>query len=555
MQMNNQFTFEQYIKTAEHFVKARGLCKNAQGTMVGSSGRAVKLETLWQDYNSVQAAAGTGISVAMEFFEESIQTLLPLRSATAEPDPDRILKYKSSETIDQFLFDAMGHSGFTMGPSGESILRYGIDTPYDVLESIIKEYAREHEEESKTPGTNDHFRKIFSPARVGDALKKFISDKDVSARGLLRTLIRTYPQCTQTQAAYHMISHVLGIWEIKEDITLSTVVIMQWMWQTKRYCLDMPVLEPLMVNICGQQQGTMKTSFIKALTSPYKQYRVADAKLKSILDEREYTLYAKKYVIIFDELAKGRMDKHEMGGLITAVKAILTAETVGGRVMRTTQHIEMKRIFSAISSSNTSITNVIRDRTGMRRFYEVTVQSQHRTDTRLIHILNSLIDETTRYAELVWRSIDETLPNGYLGLSNYREQLYAVQDTYKIVDSVDLWLESGDIRDMPVQSKAIPVDGLTHHFAAFDLCETKTAIEKLNSKSDPFKWVVDYKLLKEAISWTEEEIGRNSSQFISRDSLLQHLNTGGYVVRQKGSEMYVLCTSVMGILSEMPGGI
>lgn len=451
--------------------------------------------------------------------------------------------YETVNTVEDLITQGLREYDIILGPNGESIRRSGIDVSYDVVEALLKEHCREYEEDSTIPGQKEKGRKVFQPTRIGDALKVYISNSDIHARTALRNSLRYNEDNGAKAVGFHMIKRVMELFQVKEDHDLATVMMMQWMWQTKRYAMGMEVLEPFMINFMGSAQGTMKTSFIEALTTPFKQYRVPTAKLKAVLDEREYTLWAKKYVVIFDELQKGRMAKNEFGELVAAMKSLLTSKSVGGRVMKTTQHVEMQRIFSPISSSNASIISVIRDRSGMRRFFEINVMSNIKAHPELIPIVNALLDPAGVYAGMVWTSINENLPHGYVEVDGWKERLNSVQDTYKITDSVDLWINSADVRFVPVSYTDYNEEVINKRIAELRECSvTSTDIDALNTSISPMEWRLDYVLTKECTEWVEEEMGRNAASYVGgREHMVQYLEGNGKVVIQKGINTYVLC--------------
>ncbi len=527
---------------AEALVKllsSKGVAKISGVVKIANTGRIPQWGKLAEEFVSI-----CGYMKEIPLWDEtniaSIASQVMPESASAGGDWNP--KYETVESVEELITQGLKLYNITLGPNGESIRREGIDVPYDTVESLLKEHCREYEEDSAIPGTKEKGRRIFTCARISDALKVYISNSDLYARNALRTGLTYLPEYGEQSAAYWMLKKVMELFEVKEDHDLATVMMMQWMWQTKRYAMGLEVLEPFMINFMGSAQGTMKTSFIEALTTPFKNYRVASAKLKTVLDEREYTLWAKKYVVIFDELQKGRMAKSEFGDLVAAMKSLLTAKSVGGRVMKTTHHVEMQRIFSPIASSNASIITVIRDRTGMRRFFEINVMSTTKAHPELIPIVNALLHPNGEYAEMVWGSINENLPHGYVGLDQWKEKLTAVQNTYKITDSVDLWITSADIQFVPVSYTDYNEEVINTRIKELSECVTMPEVETLNTQISPMYWKLDYVLNKECSEWVEEEMGKNAASFVGgREHMVQYLEGNGKVVIGNGMNTYVLC--------------
>ena len=533
------------ICTAANVAKINGVVKSS------SSGRTPNWIKIVSEYvNSCSHIGQSPIWDETNIAQACVATLPETGVGTAEWNP----VFKNVYTIEDLITQGLEVNHIKLGPNGESIRRSGIDQSYDVVESLLKEHCRNYEDDSTVPGQKEKGRKVFSVARIGDALKVYISNADIHARNQLREFLRYRDENGQQSIAFHMLKRVMELFEVKEDHDLATVMMMQWMWQTKRYAMGLEVLEPFMINFMGSAQGTMKTSFIEALTTPFKDYRVPTAKLKAVLDEREYTLWAKKYVVIFDELQKGRMAKNEFGELVAAMKSLLTAKSVGGRVMKTTHHVEMQRIFSPISSSNASIVSVIRDKTGMRRFFEVNVMSTTKAHPELIPIVNALLDVNGVYSQMVWSSINENIPHGYLGLDGWKEKLTAVQNTYVIVDSVDLWITSADIQYVPVSYDEIDAVPFIEEIRK---CNGRKDIEALNNTISPMEWRLDYVINKECTDWVEEEMGKNAASFVGgREHMVQYLEGHGKVVIHTGVETYVLCKRPSSVaMASVAGGL
>ena len=531
-----------HLDVLNRVLESKGVSKVMGHVKVTHTGRAPVWPKLLTDVQYAWDMAGTPLTISQDQLQELCGNCLEESGNVVEWQP----QFPTVNTISDLIQQGMEHYRIILGPNGESIRRDGIDIQYDIFESLLKEYTREYEEDSKVPGQKEAARKVFQAQRIGDALKVFVSNRDLHARDALRKRIYYREEYGSNCYAFHMVKRVMELFEVKEDHDLSTVMVMQWMWQTKRYALSQEVLEPIMINFMGAAQGTMKTSFIEALTTPFKQYRKTDAKLRDVTDEREYTLWAKKYVIIFDELQKGRMNKGEMGSLITAMKSLLTAKTVGGRVMKTTHHIEMQRIFSPIASSNASIVSVIRDKTGMRRFFEMNVMTSVRAHPELITIVNALLDPSGAYAEMVWGSINEHLPQGYMESGTWKEQLVQVQDTYTVVDNVDLWLHSGDLRDIPVKRDVLTPESVDYHMKRLMGCNTKKDIMVLNKDISPMSWQLDYELTKDATEWVEEAMGKNAAQFVGgREHMIQYLESNNHITCKCGLDTYALCNSDM----------
>lgn len=70
------------LKSVKVFMltKGHGITIDDEQNVRLSSGNSVRIKKLWQDYNSVQAASGTGISINIENFTAIINQLFPKKT-------------------------------------------------------------------------------------------------------------------------------------------------------------------------------------------------------------------------------------------------------------------------------------------------------------------------------------------------------------------------------------------------------------------------------------------------------------------------------------------
>lgn len=193
-----------------------------------------------------------------------------------------------------------------------------------------------------------------------------------------------------------------------------------WLWQVKRKMLGLPVEDHIMLVFTGRQ-GCGKSSALSRLLESVNEYR-CDMPISALADERNYVALSENFVILSDEMQGCQKTD------IEHLKQIVTATRLSSRKLYTQLRETFPQNVSLIGTSNKSIDLLVRDETGMRRFFEINCLEKMDWST-----INSI-----KYDEL-WQSIDETIPNGYLHL--VKDEIRERQEKYRYKDSVETYIE------------------------------------------------------------------------------------------------------------------
>jgi hypothetical protein len=189
---------------------------------------------------------------------------------------------------------------------------------------------------------------------------------------------------------------LLGRWVTAVTGTLDPVdraVMAHFLWQVKRKLFGLAVEHHMMPLLHGAQ-GCGKTTAITKLTSPLKDLCDSPGDLQMLADPREAFRLNRAYVMFFDEMAKAnRMD-------VDTLKNRITQDTLRWRALNMNRIAAGPNNATFIGATNTSVTDLIYDPTGIRRFYQVECRNPCDWAT-----LNDL-DYVT-----LWRSIDENGPS------------------------------------------------------------------------------------------------------------------------------------------------
>lgn len=227
--------------------------------------------------------------------------------------------------------------------------------------------------------------------------------------------------------------------------TITAYVLLHWMWLVKRNLRDdAKTVEEIFINIYGGQ-GSGKSTFFETLGNAL-QYFYAEADIKKLLDEREARIFANKRIVFFDEFgSKSKLSQDE----ITALKKMTTTTDMHLRVMRTTGHEVLTRRFSGCSATNARLGEIVKDKTGARRFYEVITDTEY-SGANVIHFDFDYLDSKKvlqdngkeAYIDL-WQIVDENVEGGYLSMfPEIRDDIRKIQETYVPKSSSLLFMTS-----------------------------------------------------------------------------------------------------------------
>ena len=153
-----------------------------------------------------------------------------------------------------------------------------------------------------------------------------------------------------------------------EKSELNIVLFKQMLYSIKRaiFGLTPPDIR-LMYTFYSRTQGCGKSRFVSHLADPFKIYFTDQGTLDQLANKNELKSLTGEYrVIDIQELASEKdIDK----STYAALKEALTSSTVGGRVMYSIENERQKMISIFLSSTNFHIADIIRDETGMRRYF------------------------------------------------------------------------------------------------------------------------------------------------------------------------------------------
>lgn len=214
--------------------------------------------------------------------------------------------------------------------------------------------------------------------------------------------------------------------QVKED---DLYVMAHWVWLVKRNCLELPVVHHIMPIVTSKDQGGGKSTAVRNLYGPIEELAL-ELKMPQAVDERSFTMFTNHLVGFFDEMAGA--EKVE----IADFKRNVTSSTLTYRPMRTNAQVKIHNRCTFIGASNNSIFDIIKDTTGIRRFFPIDA----------LTMLDQPTIKNMDYLSL-WQGVDEKEPRGYFEL--VKEQIASKQAQLQMKDEVVLFVEENHILPIP----------------------------------------------------------------------------------------------------------
>ena len=241
-----------------------------------------------------------------------------------------------------------------------------------------------------------------------------------------------------------ILTRMLSMMHATGDNSVNLTVIKHFLWGLKRHIYGLPVKSELWLAIYGGQ-NIGKNYFVENVLAPPLRGHVIDTELSSISDiGREIGKFQNRFLINFDELAKGSGQSDDSSDRLSSsgvaqLKAILTRKELTIRQMGGQNQMTLPKNFSCMSTANVHIYDVIDDPTGMRRFFEISLDHPDNT-----WFNRGDMEYLEKVCKGIYRGIDENLTEGYL-LPNTPtwDKVREIQSTYKARSSIDHWLEDG----------------------------------------------------------------------------------------------------------------
>jgi hypothetical protein len=174
-----------------------------------------------------------------------------------------------------------------------------------------------------------------------------------------------------------------------------------------------------------------KTTFLKKLLTGFEWAYSPSGILTHLLRPNDHKAMTRgRYLLDFQELAIGNIrgaDGSVDESVVTALKSIISTETIGGREMYASVDAVERQSCVLCSSTNKHLWDVINDPSGMRRYWEFNMCPPKVFDPEFYLAANVYFENILD----LYRAIDENNPVGYYHPSlDTWKPMRAIQESY-----------------------------------------------------------------------------------------------------------------------------
>lgn len=201
---------------------------------------------------------------------------------------------------------------------------------------------------------------------------------------------------------------------------LPTAVLRTFIWQVKRKALGLPVTHHLMPVLVGPQ-GFGKSSFVNSLCAPVKESKT-DTNFDALGNDKIISIW-NNHVLFLDEMSGAQRADME------TIKNVITAPTVARRPMGSNRVENHAQKATFIGCSNKSVSQLIRDDTGLRRFAELVFKPR---DKNAAWEFLKTVDWVS-----LWVSVDENGPHPIS--DEFKDTLVSQQEDNRNAHPVEVW--------------------------------------------------------------------------------------------------------------------
>jgi len=203
------------------------------------------------------------------------------------------------------------------------------------------------------------------------------------------------------------------------------------LWNVKRKAIKGKTYDQVFPVFVGGK-GIGKSVAAKWLANPIGEF-FQELELKDISEERSIANdSAQNMLMLFDEMASAERAS------IQHLKRWVTADELTIRVMKTNNRVTKEKIAQGLGTSNDDLQDILSDKTGNRRFYQITCL--RKASTKADFIGNPEYAEGSQFWLDIWRSIDENQTRGFWDPS-VDQKILAVMNQSVSQNAIELFLE------------------------------------------------------------------------------------------------------------------
>lgn len=422
------------IEAFANWLGIRGYRVTATGGYAKSNGHKMAPIDVLKDYEMALMNAGAKCLVT---FEDVAQFAMEHKPAEEESEPPFNLKRFILEYLDNYAVPGKKDCRWRIGKDFKTVevMQRGIPVSSD-----ISELMRAIRAEAINRGLGKKAKYDDIKCLVGDlALSKAAEQIESIAR-----LLTYNPECVAL--ADNALNRLHDFWKVRQSKEVFRTMFKHWIWQAKRKLLGLPTVWDLWLAIFGAT-GKGKTKFLEDFSSPFGDFALTTSISKLLDDERQMLKLTSAYVINLDELSVNNRDTPYADKEVTlgrdqqaTLKALLTQKKLHSRILGGQNQTTRRLTFSCISSANEHLYDIIYDDKTMRRYFELEGTVEGDVDF-------SVMEEIKTHILDMWRSVDESLENGYWhpGCSVWEEVAAEQAKYYPTNTSTGRWIKDQNV--------------------------------------------------------------------------------------------------------------
>lgn len=407
---NNNFRFNFNTRT-----KSYGVFSNRSNKYVDPS-------TIFTQYSQAMSTIGVSAGVTMEEVSSYISENMPKDTKEERLPPSEFLK--------QWL-KANGRM-WQISPAWKEFnyIKGDASTPKDIeeLRNDIMAYIYDNQLGYKVEEIKAVLYKMAMDG-MQDAVIGIMND------------IAYDPKCDKS--GDNFLKALYDYLKVEESFEIFCVIMKHWAWTVKRKITNQPISDHIWPNFYGAG-GLGKTTMLKKLCSPMKDFVSVTNIAKLFDDTKEIKRLTENYILIFDELA---VDGQDVDSKLTKdqmalLKSIATGDKLDARIYGSQNQAKRRITFSSISSANYHLADIIYDEQTMRRWFEFHCSGKR---PESFDAINRYLDNSVYF----WKSIDETKEGGYWNPKDdgIGSEITKIQETYyPTITTTSMWIEAKGVR-------------------------------------------------------------------------------------------------------------
>jgi len=276
----------------------------------------------------------------------------------------------------------------------------------NTVKMLICDYDEDSRKYRLARKKGDPFLLTIHDNRFRDIFQEFITIEMKKKKDEINTVLKYTVEVDDIEIKRY-IQAITG-----QQLSTDIAILKHFIWQVKRKLNDKSVSNHIMPILFGRS-GNGKSVAVKKLISPFEGFGILNSSISQSVDERAQMGFSEYYICNLDEMEyTGRLNAESF-------KRVITGDTMSIRILATHNLNHVSQNLTFIGSSNKPVSEILKDTTSNRRFWEFQCVAE-----KLDHETINTID----YVRM-WKCVDESLEEGYLSGDVLQEIKCAQKET------------------------------------------------------------------------------------------------------------------------------